>query len=42
MSVERLSGRIVDICNRAEYPGIVEFADGVIRGELGQTVIRHS
>ena len=31
MRVQRLSGRIVDVCNRVEYPGTVEFADGVIR-----------
>jgi len=31
MRVQRLSGRIVDVCNRTEYPGTVEIADGVIR-----------
>ncbi|HTX67154.1 MAG TPA: adenine deaminase [Opitutaceae bacterium] len=31
MKTLRLSGRIVDVCNRTEYPGTVEIADGVIR-----------
>jgi adenine deaminase len=31
MRVQLLSGWIVDVCNRAEYPGTVEFANGVIR-----------
>ena len=31
MSVQRISGRIVDVLNRAEFPGTVEVAGGVIR-----------
>ena len=31
MSVQRISGRIVDVLNREEYPGTVEFSGGLIR-----------
>jgi len=31
MSVQRFSGRIVDVLHRAEYPGTIEIAGGVIR-----------
>ena len=31
MSVQRISGRIVDVLHRAEYPGTIEIAGGVIR-----------
>ena len=31
VKVQRLSGRIVDVLNRTEFPGTVEFAGGVIR-----------
>ena len=31
MKVQRVSGRIVDLSNRTEYPGTVEFTGGVIR-----------
>jgi adenine deaminase len=31
MRVQRISGRIVDLCNRTEYPGTVEIAGGFIR-----------
>ena len=31
MGVQRISGRIVDVLNRAEYPGTIEVTAGVIR-----------
>ena len=31
MRVQRISGRVVDVLNRAEFPGTVEFSGGVIR-----------
>ena len=31
MSIQRISGRIVDVCHRTEYFGTVEIAGGVIR-----------
>jgi adenine deaminase len=31
MRVQRISGRIVDLCHRTEYPGTVEIAGGFIR-----------
>src|SRR5476649_541436 len=31
MSVQRISGRIVDVLQREEYPGTVEIAGGIIR-----------
>ena len=31
MSVQRISGRIVDVHHRTEFPGTIEFSEGVIR-----------
>lgn len=31
MTVQRISGRIVDVLRRLEYPGTIEISDGVIR-----------
>jgi adenine deaminase len=40
MTVQRISGRIVDVLNRTEYPGTIEVAGGVIRRIVRDTRVR--
>ena len=40
MTVQRISGRIVDVLNRTEYPGTLEVAGGVIRRIVRETRVR--